>query len=476
MQNEAPARGMSLHTKILLGLVLGAVCGISVNLLTPRPPRTEAGTIVAGLNPTLGWPAGVPWAALVQNKIPPAPGAVDYLLRYVMEPIGQVFLRLLLMTVIPLVFASLAVGVAKLGDLGSLGRIGAKTFAYFVCTMTMAVLIGLFLVNTLRPGDLVPSETKEALLHQYGEQAAKRAATPTTFGVETFVNIIPRNPVLAAADMDMLGVIFFALMFGVALTMIAPNRSRLILEALEGLGDIMVVIINFAMRIAPYGVFALIFTVTARFGFDLLAPLGMYIFIVIAGLALQMFGVLSILLVVLSRLNPLTFFRRVRAIMITAFSTSSSNATLPTSLKVTEEELGVPKQICGFVLPLGATMNMNGTALFEGVTVVFLAQVFGKDLTLGQQAVIVILAVLTAIGAAGVPGGSIPLLMMVLAYADVPASGIALVLGVDRLLDMCRTTLNVIGDVAASTYVARSEGFELLPPGAPAATDKAAEG
>jgi DAACS family dicarboxylate/amino acid:cation (Na+ or H+) symporter len=161
-------------------------------------------------------------------------------------------------------------------------------------------------------------------------------------------------------------------------------------------------------------------------------------------------------------LNPLTFFRRVRNIMITAFSTSSSNATLPTSLKVTEEELGVPKQICGFVLPLGATMNMNGTALFEGVTVVFLAQVFGKDLTLGQQMVVAVLSVLTAIGAAGVPGGSIPLLMMVLAYAEVPAQGIALILGIDRLLDMCRTTLNVIGDVAAAAYVARAEGFELL--------------
>lgn len=466
-------KGMALHTKILLGLLLGAICGISVNLLTPRPPRTQAAAVVAGLNPALGWPSAVPWASLVQDKMPQPARTIDHLLRYVMEPVGQVFLRLLLMTVIPLVFASLAVGVAKLGDLSSLGRIGAKTFAYFVITMTVAVLIGLFLVNTLRPGDLIPTETKDALLRQYGEQAAQRKA-PASFGVETFVNIIPRNPVLAAVDMDMLGIIFFALMFGIALTMIDPGRSRLILEALEGLGDIMVIIINFAMRIAPYGVFALIFTVTARFGFDLLAPLGLYIFIVIAGIALQMFGVLSFLLWTLSRLNPLTFFRRVRAIMVTAFSTSSSNATLPTSLKVTEEELGVPKQICGFVLPLGATMNMNGTALFEGVTVVFLAQVFGKDLTLGQQAVIVILAVLTAIGAAGVPGGSIPLLMMVLAYADVPPSGIALILGVDRLLDMCRTTLNVIGDVATATFIARTEGFELLKPPAAAPTNASA--
>jgi DAACS family dicarboxylate/amino acid:cation (Na+ or H+) symporter len=177
-----------------------------------------------------------------------------------------------------------------------------------------------------------------------------------------------------------------------------------------------------------------------------------------------MFGVLSLLVWTLSRLNPLEFFRRTRDIMVTAFSTSSSNATLPTSIKVSQEELGVPPQIAGFVLPLGATMNMNGTALFEGVTVVFLAQVFGVELTLGQQIVVVVLSVLTAIGAAGVPGGSLPLLVMILAYARVPEMGIALILGVDRLLDMCRTTLNVLGDVTAATFVAHTEGYELLRP------------
>jgi DAACS family dicarboxylate/amino acid:cation (Na+ or H+) symporter len=279
--------------------------------------------------------------------------------------------------------------------------------------------------------------------------------------VQTFVSIVPRNPIAAMANMDMLGVIFFALLVGIGLTCIPQVKADAVLTLLDAVNDLMVVIIGWAMRLAPYGVFALIFSVTARFGFDLLKPLGWYVVVVLAGLAIQMFGVLSVLLATLSRINPLTFFRKVRDVMITAFSTSSSNATLPTSIRTAELELGIAPSIAGFVLPLGATMNMNGTALFEGVTVMFLAQVFGIDLTLGDQIIVVVLSVMTAIGAAGVPGGSLPLLAMVLTTVNVPAEGIALILGVDRLLDMCRTTLNVIGDLAAATYVARSESLSL---------------
>jgi DAACS family dicarboxylate/amino acid:cation (Na+ or H+) symporter len=424
--HDTPRRGMALHNQILLGLVLGAVAGVAVNF-------------------TLG----------------PAHPVVAHVLQYVIEPVGQVFLNLLLMTVVPLVFASLSVGVAKLGDLGRLGRIGAKTFAYFLLTMSLAVVIGLTLVNTVQPGAGLPETTQQELLQAYGGQARERTEKKPEFGVDTFVRIVPRNPIRAAADMDMLGVIFFALLVGIGLTVIDQERARPMVTMLDGIGDLMVFIIGLAMRLAPYGVFAFLFKATASFGFDLLKPLAAYVLVVIVGLAIQMFGVLSLLVWLLSRLDPRVFFRRIRAVIVTAFSTSSSNATLPTSIKVAEEELGVPKEVAGFVLPLGATMNMNGTALFEGVTVVFLAQVFGVPLTLSQQAIVVVLSVLTAIGAAGVPGGSIPLLAMVLSSVHVPPEGIAVILGVDRLLDMCRSTLNVVGDVTAATFIARSEGFPL---------------
>lgn len=437
----------------------------------PKPEPIPRHLLLLGIDATGGMPAALPLAGLAAPLQPPAPTWLDHLIAYVMRPIGDVFLRLLFLTVIPLVFASLALGVAQLGRMGNLGRIGLKTFSYFVITMTIAITIGLLLVNTVRPGVGLPQETREQLQKEYGKEAAKKTGEPTGFGVQTFVNIVPRNPIAAMANMDMLAVIFFALLVGVGLTRISEERARHVITALDAINDLMVIIIGWAMQLAPYGVFALIFSVTSRFGFDLLKPLGLYVMVVLVGIAIQMFGVLSILLVTLSRINPLVFFRKVRDVMITAFSTSSSNATLPTSIRAAETELGIPPSIAGFVLPLGATMNMNGTALFEGVTVMFLAQVFGVDLTLGDQIIVIVLAVLTAIGAAGVPGGSLPLLAMVLATVHVPPEGIALILGVDRLLDMCRTTLNVIGDIAAATYVARSEGSPVLPdatlPGGP---------
>lgn len=461
--SESHGRGIPLHTKILIALLAGASLGIAVNLLMARPSRIPAHMLLFSVDATGGFPGALPFAALAVPLQPTPPTWLDYLIQYVMRPIGDVFLRLLFLTVIPLVFASLALGVAQLGRLGNLGRIGFKTFSFFVITMTVAVVIGLSLVNLVKPGVGLPDSTRIQLQKEYGTDAAKKTGAPTSFGVQTFVDIVPRNPVAAMANMDMLGVIFFALLVGVGLTRIPQERAQHIITALDAVNDLMVIIIGWAMRLAPYGVFALIFSVTSRFGFDLLKPLGLYVLVVLAGLAIQMFGTLSVLLATLARMNPIAFFSRVRNVMITAFSTSSSNATLPTSIHTAETELGISPSIAGFVLPLGATMNMNGTALFEGVTVMFLAQVFGVNLTLGDQIIVVVLAVLTAIGAAGVPGGSLPLLAMVLATVNVPAEGIALILGVDRLLDMCRTTLNVIGDVAAAAYVARSEGETLLP-------------
>ncbi|MDP9348627.1 MAG: dicarboxylate/amino acid:cation symporter [Gemmatimonadota bacterium] len=419
---------MPLHTKILLGLLVGAVAGVAANA-------------------TLGDAPGLRWT--VDN---------------VAQPIGQVFLRLLFMIVVPLVFASLALGVAALGDLSKVGRIGAKTIGFFLLTTGFAATLGLVLVNTVRPGEALDPAVRTALLAEYAPQASEKvaAAGASGFGVNTFVNIIPRNPIDAAAKGEMLPLIFFALVFGVALTRISPEAAGPVLRVLDGISEAVIVIIGFAMKVAPVGVAALIFSVTARFGFDVLRSLGLYVVMVIAGLAFHLFVVIPALGKVLAGVGPGALFRKGRAMMVTAFSTSSSNATLPTTIR-TAEQFGVPREIAGFVVPLGSTMNMNGTALFEGMTVLFLAQVFAVNLSFGTQLVVIVMSVITALGAAGVPGGSIPLLVLVLEMVGVPGEGIALVLGVDRILDMSRTVPNVTGDLLTSLVVARSEGVTLHP-------------
>jgi DAACS family dicarboxylate/amino acid:cation (Na+ or H+) symporter len=255
----------------------------------------------------------------------------------------------------------------------------------------------------------------------------------------------------------MLSVIFVALMFGIALTLIPTHKSEPVMRFLDGMGEAIIKIVGFAMQLAPFAVAALIFATTATFGWTLLKSLMWYAGCVLGGLIILQFGVYTILVRFLCGLNPIAFFRKATPVMVTGFSTSSSNATLPTTIKAAEEELGVPKQVAGFVLPLGATMNMNGTALFEGVTCVFLAQVFGIELTFGQQLIVIVLGVLMAIGAAGVPGGSIPLIMIILSTIGVPPGGIAIVLGIDRLLDMSRTVPNVTGDLTCACFVTRSE-------------------
>ncbi|UCF40324.1 MAG: dicarboxylate/amino acid:cation symporter [Gemmatimonadota bacterium] len=417
---------MKLHSKILLGLATGAVAGVAANALAP----------------------GAQWVRLVAD--------------YVAGPVGQVFLRLLLMTVIPLVFASLTLGVAGIGDLRRLGRVGGRTLAYFVLSSVLATVLGLALVNAVQPGAGIGSATREALLEGYRAQAeGMRVGGTRGLGIDTFVHIVPINPLRAAVEMDLLGVICFSLLFGAALALLPEERARPLVRGIEALADVVLKLIDFAMRLAPYGVFGLVFVLTSRFGWHLLEQLGVYVGVVVAGLLLHGLVTLSLLVRFLGGRDPLWFWRRARASLLTAFSTSSSNATLPTNIAVAERELGVPPPVAGFVLPLGATLNMNGTALYEGVTVLFLAQAFGVDLSLAQQVVVVALSVVTAIGAAGVPGGSLPLLMGVLAAVGVPPEGIAIILGVDRLLDMCRTTLNVAGDLSAAVYVARTESAAL---------------
>jgi DAACS family dicarboxylate/amino acid:cation (Na+ or H+) symporter len=377
----------------------------------------------------------------------------------VARPVGQIFLRMLFMVVVPLVFTSLVQGVTGLGDLARLGRISLRTFAVFLMTTLAAATLGLALVNAVEPGHAIDPTVRAGLMEQFSGQAGERVAMAgeSGFGVQTFVNIVPRNPVDSAARGDMLGLIFFSIVFGVALAQAGRERSRAVLDVVDGIARAVEVMIGFAMRLAPIGVAGLIFAVTARFGFDLLASLGVYAAVVLGGLLVHQTVTLSVVARFLAGVSPSALFRRGRAMVVTAFSTSSSNATLPTTIRTARDEFGVTPEVAGFVLPLGATMNMNGTALFEGVTVLFLAQAFGVDLSLSSQVMVLVLVILTAVGASGVPSGSIPLLVLVLETVGVPGEGIALVLGIDRLLDMARTVPNVTGDLVTSMVVDRWE-------------------
>ena len=396
--------------------------------------------------------------------------AIDWVTRNVTDPVGQIFLRLLLMTVVPLVFSSLIMGVAGIGDIRKLGRIGLKSFGYCLVISSISVLIGITLANTIQPGKRIDPAIAHQLQQRYGVDASKKveeAATsrvPDSPFMQVVKTLVPANPFAAISgeNPNMLHLMFFATILGVAITLIPPEKSASLLLGIEGLYAVSIKIVDLVMQIAPAAVACLLFSNMARFGLDLLQALGWFIATVLAGLCLHMFGIYSLSVYFLSRISPLEFFRRIKTVMLTAFSTSSSSATLPTALRVSEENLGVPRDIGNFVLTLGATANQNGTALYEGVTVLFLAQLAGVDLSIGQQVLVAYLAILGSIGTAGVPSGSIPFILLVLVTIKVNPALIAIILGVDRFLDMCRTTLNVTGDLTAATYVARSEGHELL--------------
>ena len=386
------------------------------------------------------------------------------------ERLAYAGLRVLLMTVVPLVFSSLVVGVAGLGDIRKLGRIGLKSFLYCAIISAISVLIGLGLVNAIQPGKRIAPETAAGLQQRYSADAAKRVedakkgSSTDSAAMQVIKTLIPANPVAAVASEtpNMLHLMFFAVVFGVAITLVGNERTGALVGAIDGLAAVSAKIIDLIMKFAPYAVACLLFNNTARFGLDLLAALGWFVVTVLLGLILHMVGTYSLSIWFLSRISPLEFFRRIKTVLLTAFSTSSSAATLPTTLRVSEENLGVPKEINSFVLTVGATANQNGTALYEGVTVLFLAQLAGVDLTLGQQLMVAYLAILGGVGTAGVPSASIPFIVVVLASINVNPTLIAIILGVDRILDMCRTTLNVAGDLTAATYVARSEGYALL--------------
>lgn len=374
-------------------------------------------------------------------------------------PIGQIFLGLLFMLVLPLLFSAIVVGVAEMGDLGSLGRIGWKTLAMTVVISTIAVLIGLGLVNALRPGDGVDPALAQQLLTQYAEGAqgiVENAPEQVNLG-QFFLDLVPRNVFTAAAENQILPFMVFAVFFGIGLVMVKSRATDQLQLAITGVFEVMMRLLKVVISLAPIAIACLMFNLAALFGWDLLARLAAFVGVAVGAMALHMFVVYPLVVMLFGGKNPLAFFAQVRDPMVVAFSTASSNATLPVSLRAAETELKLPRKISRFVLTVGATANQNGTALFEGVTVLFLAQFFGIDLSLQQQVVVMLVCILGGIGTAGVPAGSLPVIAMILAMVGVPAEGIGLILGVDRFLDMCRTTLNVTGDLVIATVVSRGE-------------------
>ncbi len=412
-----------LHLKMLIGFAVGIAAGMAVHMLAPDAP----------------------W--------------VGFLTTYITQPIGQLFLNLLFMLVIPLLFSALVTGIAELGDIRSLGRVGWRMLAYTVIVSSIAVIIGLVLVNLFRPGDGVDPVLAQRLLSEGSARAQEIVAgnASTGSGVNLLVQIVPKNVVAAAANNDLLAVMFFALMVGIGLVLTKTAAAEKFKGVVEGLFDLSMTLIHLVIRMAPYAVACLVFNLAALFGWDLLARLAGYVGVVVLALAIHFFIVYSLVLKFVGGWSPLAFFRGSQEAIVMAFSTASSNATLPTALKVAEENLKLPPRVARFVLTVGATANQNGTALFEGVTVLFLAQFFGVDLSIGQQFLVMFVCILGGIGTAGVPAGSLPVIAMILAMVGVPPEGIGLILGVDRFLDMCRTALNVTGDLVGAVVVSKGE-------------------
>lgn len=415
---------MKSHNKLLLALVAGLVLGTGLHAL--------------GAN-----------------------DAIRALAQYVIEPFGQLFLRLIFMSVVPLVFCGLVLGVFQLGQHRGLGRTASRTLFYTLLASTVSVVIGLSLVDIVRPGEgLDLPDDVRASQHAQLEKITQNAQAAKTV-TQTLLEIVPTNPVQAAAralEGDMLSLMFFALVLGYAMSrVIKPDTLNPAVAMLETVYEAMMEIVHLVMRLAPYAVFALVFTTSFKFGGELIRSLSLYVLVVVAGLALQLLVVYPVLLKTLAGREPRQFLKDSFDVLVYAFATASSNATLPKSLATATEKLNLSPQTSRFVLTVGATANQNGTALFEGVTVIFLAQVYGIDLTFYQQVQVVVMAIIAGVGTAGVPGGSLPLIMLLLQQVGIPPEGLGLVLGVDRFLDMCRTSVNVGGDLVIAAIVDRDE-------------------
>ena len=419
-----------LHWQIIIGLVLGLIWGLVAS--------------VAGLS--------------------------DFTVDYI-QPIGTIFINLLKLIAVPLILASLIVGVTSLNDIAKLSRMGGKTIGIYIVTTMLAITIGLTVVNVIQPGNFLPVETQEQLMAGYqdniegADQSAREVMdrSPMTF----LVDIVPENFFKAASDNgNMLQVVFVALLMGIGLMQIPTEKSKSLVNFFDSLNEVIIKIVDLIMKVAPYGVFALMAGVIVDLAgddigqaLDLLGALFWYTFVVVLGLFLHLMIVYSGLFKLFSKMKLRDFFKAIRPAMLLGFSTSSSAATLPVTMERVEKNVGVDEEVSSFVLPIGATINMDGTSLYQAVAAVFIAQALGMDLGIAQQITIVLTATLASIGSAGVPGAGIIMLVIVLQAIQVPVEGIALILGVDRILDMCRTALNITGDAAVSVAVAHTEGL-----------------
>ncbi|MBH1491113.1 dicarboxylate/amino acid:cation symporter [Stenotrophomonas maltophilia] len=425
----ADKKKLPLHWKMGIGFAIGLVLGLIVHVL---------GGSVDGLQ------AGAKWV-----------------MDYVTTPASGLFLNLIFMLIVPLIFSALIMGVSEMGDIRALGRIGWKTLAYTVLLSGIAVGIGLVLVNLLKPGAGVDPQTAALMLSENAERSKEIVAGihGTPKGMDMLLSIVPSNVLQAASDNGaILSLMFFALMFGIGMVLTDNEKVAPLRRAIEGVFEISMTLINLVIRLAPYAVACFMFNLAALFGFELIIRLGAYVGVVVLALGLHMIVTYGTA-VWLSGRSPLSFFRDTQEATVMAFSTASSNATLPTALRVADQ-MGLPQRVSRFVLTVGATANQNGTALFEGVTVIFLAQFFGVDLSIGQQIMVMAVCILGGIGTAGVPSGSLPVVAMICAMVGVNPLGIGLILGVNHFLDMCRTALNVTGDLALTTLVAKGESHD----------------
>jgi DAACS family dicarboxylate/amino acid:cation (Na+ or H+) symporter len=424
---------LPLHTKIFIGLFIGLTLGLLSNIF------------------------------LKDNK------SIEWIVSNIAYPAGQIFLRMIFMIVIPLIFTAIVLGVADFRDINKIGRIGFKILLFTVIITTVSVIIGLVLVNTIQPGTGIPEESRTELMqtltnNQSVSGIVTKAEESKSF-LQILIEIIPRNPfvdIVSAFDPNyrgggLLSLMFFSLIFGIAMAMSPSDRIEGLTKTLQGIYDVLMKIIHYAMKLAPYGVAGLIFSTASQLGLQIVSTLFLYVAVVLAALLIHMLITYSVIIKYASKRKPLDFFKSISEVIITAFSTSSSNATLPTSIRVSLEKLKLDKDITNFVLTVGSTANQNGTALYEGITVLFLAQFYGIDLSFAQQVLVVLLSILAGVGTAGVPGGSLPLVVMVLQTVGIPVEGIGIILGVDRVLDMSRTVVNVSGDIVLASWIDTSE-------------------
>jgi len=422
---EARSRGLPLHLKVLIGFVLGAALGLAVHFYAP------------------GWPQ-------------PLQDFVDGFIHYATKPFGQIFLGMLFMLVIPLMMSALVLGVGELGDVASLGRLGWKTLAYTAAVTGFAVAIGLLMVNLLQPGlHMDPATVQKAMSLNAAKAGQIVSSGQKLNAVDLIVNIVPKNVFAAMVDeKQSLGVVFFALMIGIGLVLSPSPATQAFKNALQGLFEVCMRLIGLFIRLAPYAVACFMFNLCAQLGLDVLKSLGWFVLTVVGALALHMFVVIPLWVRFMGRMSPLRFFRDSQEAILTAFATASSAATLPVTLRVAEENLMLPRKVARFVLTVGASANHHGTALFEGVTVLFLAQVSGLHLDLAHQVMVLGLCILGGIGTAGIPSGSLPVIAMICGVVGLKPEGIGIIIGVNSFLDMCRTALNVTGDLATAVVVA----------------------